>query len=318
MIAFIDNHREAHGVEPICKVLPIAPSTYHDHVAKRIDPSRLSARAKRDEALKDEVRRVFEANFRVYGVRKVWRQLQREDFDVARCTVARLMRAMGLEGIIRGKTVRTTVSDKAAPCPLDHVNRQFHAPAPNMLWLSDFTYVATWTGFVYVAFVIDAYARRIVGWRVSRTAHAGFVLDALEQALHERRPAHRTGAWCIIRTEVLNTSAFDTPSASPKRASSRPSAASATLTTTRSPKRSTVSTRPRSSIDADHGARSRPSSSPRWNGSTGSTIAGCWSPSAASRQPKPRSATTPCWSSQHWPRDSNETASDKPGTVHWL
>ncbi|RWQ62011.1 IS3 family transposase [Mesorhizobium sp.] len=193
MIAFIDDHREAHGVEPICKVLLIAPSTYHDHVAKRIDPSRLSARAKRDEALKDEVRRVFEANFRVYGVRKVWRQLQREGFDVARCTVARLMKAMGLEGIIRGKPIRTTVSDKAAPCPLDHVNRQFHAPAPNMLWVSDFTYVATWTGFVYVAFVIDTYARRIVGWRVSRTAHASFVLDALEQALHDRRPVQGGG-----------------------------------------------------------------------------------------------------------------------------
>ncbi|SMH26818.1 HTH-like domain-containing protein [Mesorhizobium australicum] len=136
MFAFIDDHREAHGVEPICKVLPIAPSTYYDHVAKRIDPSRLSARAKRDEALKDEVRRVFDANFRVYGVRKVWRQL---GFDVARCTVARLMKAMGLEGIIRGKPIRTTVSDKAAPCPLDHVNRQFHVSAPNMLWVADFT-----------------------------------------------------------------------------------------------------------------------------------------------------------------------------------
>ena len=188
MIAFIDDHRQAHGVEPICRVLPIALSTYHAHVAKRVDPSRLSARDRRDAALKEEVRRVFEANFRVYGVRKVWRQLQREGFDVARCTVARLMRAMGLEGIIRGKPIRTTVSDKAAPCPLDHVNRQFHALALNMLWVSDFTYVATWTGFVYVAFVIDTYARRIVGWRVSRTAHASFVLDALEQALHDRRP----------------------------------------------------------------------------------------------------------------------------------
>ena len=193
MIAFIDDHREAHGVEPICKVLPIAPSSYHDHVGKRIDPSRLSARARRDAALNDEVRRVFDANFRVYGVRKVWRQLQREGFKVARCTVARLMKAMGLEGVIRGKPIRTTVSDRAAPCPLDHVNRQFHAPGPNMLWLSDFTYVSTWAGFVYVAFVIDAYARRIVGWRVSRTAHASFVLDALEQALHDRRPVHRGG-----------------------------------------------------------------------------------------------------------------------------
>jgi transposase InsO family protein len=126
-------------------------------------------------------------------MRKVWRQLKREGFDVARCTVSRLMRDMGLQGVIRGKPVKTTISDKAAPCPLDHVNRQFKAPRPNVLWLSDFTYVATWTGFVYVAFVIDAYARRIVGWRASRTAHAGFVLDALEQALHDRRPVHRGG-----------------------------------------------------------------------------------------------------------------------------
>ncbi len=172
MIAFIDDHRGAHGVEPICKVLPIAPSTYHAHVAKRRDPARLSQRAKQDAVLKIGVRRVFDQNFSVYGVRKVWRQLKREGFDVARCTVSRLMRDMGLQGVIRGKSVKTTISDKAAPCPLDHVNRQFKAPRPNVLWLSDFTYVATWTGFVYVAFVIDAYARRIVGWRVSRTAHA--------------------------------------------------------------------------------------------------------------------------------------------------
>jgi len=193
MIAFIDDHREAHGVEPICKVLPIAPSTYHDHVAKRADPEKLSARAKRDLALKPEIARVFAENFDVYGARKVWRQLNRESIPVARCTVERLMSALGLHGVIRGKPVRTTVSDKAAPCPLDRVNRDFRAPAPNMLWLSDFTYVSTWSGFVYVAFVIDAYARRIVGWRVSRTAHASFVLDALEQALHDRRPVRRGG-----------------------------------------------------------------------------------------------------------------------------
>ena len=193
MIAFIDDHRGAYGVEPICRVLPIAPSTYHAHAAGRADPARLSARARRDDALKPEVQRVFEENFRVYGVRKVWRQLKREGHDVARCTVARLMQTLGLQGVIRGKPVRTTISDKATPCPLDHVNRQFKAAHPNALWLSDFTYVATWAGFVYVAFVIDAYARRIVGWRVSRTAHAGFVLDALEQALHDRRPRHRGG-----------------------------------------------------------------------------------------------------------------------------
>jgi len=193
MIAFIDDHREVHGVEPICKVLPIVPSTYHAHVAKRANPEKLSTRARRDMALKPEIARVFAENFEVYGVRKVWRQLQRESFDVARCTVERLMRGMALQGVIRGKPVRTTISDKAAPCPLDHVNRQFHAPRPNALWVSDFTYVSTWTGFVYVAFVIDVYARRIVGWRTSRTAHASFVLDALEQALHDRRPAHRGG-----------------------------------------------------------------------------------------------------------------------------
>ena len=193
MISFIDEHRSVLGVEPICRLLPIAPSTYYEVVAKRADVGRLSARERNDIAMKVEIRRVFNENFQVYGVRKVWRQLQREGFDIARCTVARLMRMMGLQGIIRGKPIKTTVSDKSAPCPLDRVNRHFKAPAPNMLWLSDFTYVATWQGFVYVAFVIDAFARRIVGWRASRTAHAGFVLDALDQALHDRRPVKRGG-----------------------------------------------------------------------------------------------------------------------------
>jgi transposase InsO family protein len=139
MIVFIDDHRGAYGVEPICKLLPIAPSTYHAHVAQRLDPSKLSARAKRGEALRPVVARVFAGNFEVYGARKVWRQMMREGFDVARCTVERLMRGMGLAGVMRGKPVRTTMLDKAAPCPLDHVNRAFHAPAPNRLWLSDFT-----------------------------------------------------------------------------------------------------------------------------------------------------------------------------------
>jgi transposase InsO family protein len=193
MIAFIDDHREAYGVEPICRVLPIAPSTYHGRVAQRRNPSLLCERAKRDRDLKPEIARVFAENFAVYGVRKVWRQMLREGFSIARCTVERLMRETGLQGVIRGKPVRTTISDKATPCPLDHVNRQFDAPAPNMLWVSDFTSVATWAGFVSVAFVIDTFARKIVGWRVSRTAHAGFVLDALEQALHDRRPAKGSG-----------------------------------------------------------------------------------------------------------------------------
>jgi len=193
MIAFIDAHREALGVEPICKVLPIAPSTYRSHAALRRDPLKGSARARRDAALREKIRRVFDDNFQVYGVRKVWRQLNREGENVARCTVARLMKAMGLRGAVREKPVKTTVSDRSAPCPLDKVNRQFEAPRPNALWVSDFTYVATWQGFVYVAFVIDTFARRIVGWRASRTAHAGFVLDALEQALCERRPVHGGG-----------------------------------------------------------------------------------------------------------------------------
>lgn len=235
MIAFINDHRAAHGVEPICKVLPITPSTYHAHVAKRRDPARLSARARQDAALRIEVRRVFDENFRVYGARKVWRQLKREGFDIARCTVSRLMRTMGLQGVIRGKSVKTTISDKAAPCPLDHVNRQFKAPRPNVLWLSDFTYVATWTGFVYVAFVIDAYARRIVGWRVSRTAPR-----ALCSTL-SNRPCTNAGpliaaVWFIIPIADRNMSASATPSGWPRLASIHRWAASATATITPSPR----------------------------------------------------------------------------------
>ena len=179
-----------HGVEPICKVLPIAPSTYFDHRAKQADPAKLSARVRRDAALRPTISRVFERNHKIYGARKVWLQMKREGVSIARYTVERLRRSMGLHGVIRGKTVRTTVPDKARPCPLDHVNRQFHAPRPNAFWVSDFTYVSTWAGFAYVAFVIDTYARRIAGWRASRSAHAGFVLDALEQALHDRQPLH--------------------------------------------------------------------------------------------------------------------------------
>ena len=188
MIAFIDDHRGTYGVEPICRVLPVAPSTYHAHVAQRADPARASPRARQDLILMEQIRQVHAANFAVYGARKVWRQLGREGIAVARCTVERLMRRMGLRGVVRGKETRTTIADKALPCPADKVNRQFRAPQPNALWVADFTYVATWQGFVYAAFVIDVFAHRIVGWRVSRTAHAAFVLDALEQALHVRRP----------------------------------------------------------------------------------------------------------------------------------
>lgn len=188
MIAFVDDHRDAHGVEPICGVLPIAPSTYHARVAQRVDPARASPCARQGLVLMERARRVQEANFGVYGARKIWRQLGREGTAVARCTVERLMRRMGLRGAVRGEETKTTTADKAAPCPTDKVSRQFRAPHPNALWVSDLTYVATWQGFVYVAFVIEVFARRIVGWRVSRTAHADFVLDALEQALHDRRP----------------------------------------------------------------------------------------------------------------------------------
>src|SRR5215211_77669 len=151
MIAFIDEHRAVYGVEPICRVLPIAPSTDHAHAARRADPSKRPARSRSDAALAVEIRRVFAENVCVYGVRKVWRQLGREGIRVARCTVARLMRAMGLQGAVRGRKVRTTIPDPAAACPLDRVNRHFKAPRPNALWVSDFTYVATWAGFVYVA-----------------------------------------------------------------------------------------------------------------------------------------------------------------------
>src|SRR4051794_10546016 len=165
---------------------------YYEHAARQRNPARLPTRARRDEVLRSEIRRVWEENFQVYGVRKVWRQLCREGIAVARCTTARLMRQMGLSGAVRGKTVKTTIGDPATPARAK-VNRQFQAPRPNALWVSDFTYVATWQGFVYVAFVIDAFARRIVGWRASRSAETGFVLDALEQALYDRRPFRQSG-----------------------------------------------------------------------------------------------------------------------------
>lgn len=189
MIASVDERRGAHGVEPICTVLRSAPSAYCARLACRADPARTSARSRRDAELRAEIRRVHAANSGVYGARKAWRQLGREGIAAARCAVERLMRDMGLRGVVRGRETRTTVSNPAAPCPADRANRRFRAPAPNVLWLSDLTHAATWQGFVHAAFAIDAFARRIVGWRVPRTAHAGFALDALEQALHDRRPA---------------------------------------------------------------------------------------------------------------------------------
>jgi len=190
MVAFIDAHRAEHGVEPICEELQIAPSTYYEHRARRADPQRSPPRVQRDRALVPEIRRVYEENFHVYGARKVWRQLGREEFTVARCTVERLMRSLGLQGVVRGRKCRTTIADDGAARPLDHVKRQFQASRPNELWVADFTYVATWAGFVYVAFVIDVFARRIIGWRVARSMRAELVLDALEQALWSRSDVH--------------------------------------------------------------------------------------------------------------------------------
>lgn len=186
MVSFIGEHRSEYGVEPICNVLPIAPSTYYEHEARRANPDLRPARAKRDAELRDLVDRVWRENFQVYGVRKVWRQLTRDGVEVARCTVERLMRAMGLRGAVRGRTFKTTMPDAAALRPPDLVDRDFSASRPNALWVADLTYVATWRGFVYVAFVIDVFARRIVGWRASSSLRTDLALDALEQAIWSR------------------------------------------------------------------------------------------------------------------------------------
>ena len=169
-------------------MLQVAPSAYRRHAARQRNPELRSARARRDELLVPHIERVWEANLQVYGADKVWKQMNREGVPVARCTVERLMRRLGLQGVRRGKTVRTTVPDASAPCPLDRVNRRFQANRPNQLWVSDFTYLSTWQGWLYVAFVIDVFARRIVGWRVSTSMTTDFVLDALEQALYARQP----------------------------------------------------------------------------------------------------------------------------------
>jgi putative transposase len=188
MVAFLDQHRERYGVEPICAMLPIAPSTYFLWKAQQQDPTTRSARAQRDDELRAAIQRVWDDHQQVYGPRKVWRQLRREHDDVARCTVERLMGEMGLRGAVRGRAWKiTTQSDPAATRPADLVQRQFTATRPNQLWVADFTYVPTWRGFVYVAFVIDIFARRIVGWRVSASLATDFVLDALEQAIYDRR-----------------------------------------------------------------------------------------------------------------------------------
>jgi len=194
MVRLIDDHRATYGVEPNCAVLPIAPSTYFRHNAQQLDTTKRSARAQRDDELRGHIQRVWDANFQVYGPRKVWHELRREKVNVARCTVGRLMRQMGLAGAVRGRAwVTTTQSQPALDRPIDLVDRTFTATRPNQLWVSDCTYVATWAGFVYVAFVIDVFARRIVGWRVSSSLRTDFALDALEQAIHARGGALPAG-----------------------------------------------------------------------------------------------------------------------------
>ncbi|ELA4881965.1 IS3-like element IS1203 family transposase, partial [Escherichia coli] len=188
MMPLLDKLREQYGVGPVCSELHIAPSTYYHCQQQRHHPDKRSARAQHDDWLKREIQRVYDENHQVYGVRKVWRQLLREGIRVARCTVARLMAVMGLAGVLRGKKVRTTISRKAVAAG-DRVNRQFVAERPDQLWVADFTYVSTWQGFVYVAFIIDVFAGYIVGWRVSSSMETTFVLDALEQALWARRPS---------------------------------------------------------------------------------------------------------------------------------
>ena len=187
MVSFIDDHRAVYGVEPICAVVPIAPSTYYEHKARQADPRRGSARAQRDAVLRGEIRRVWDENFQVYGAKKVWKQLNREGHAVARCTVARLMRDLGLRGAVRGRKFKTTIAGETEAHIPDLVDRDFATTRPNELWVSDLTYVVTWRGFVYVAFVIDAFARRIVGWRASTSLRSDLALDALEQALYDRQ-----------------------------------------------------------------------------------------------------------------------------------
>ena len=265
MYGLVEEHRPTFGVETICKVLQIAPSGYRRHAARRSGRSLLSPRAQRDSELMPKIEQVWNANLQVYGADKVWKQMNREHVAVARCTVERLMRRLGLRGVKRGKVVRTTISDPRAPCPLDKVNRQFRAERPKQRWVSDFTYVSTWQGWLYVAFIVDVYARLIVGWRVSSSMTTDFVLDALEQALYARQPerdsslvhhSDRGSRYVSIRYSERLAEAGVEPSVG----------ARATATTTRWPRRSTGSTRPSWFTVARRGRPKRRSNWPRWNG----------------------------------------------------
>ena len=218
MVSFVDEHRDEYGVEPICEQLPIAPSTFYEHMARRANPDLRSARAKLDDALEVEVERIWEENRRAYGARKIWIQSHREGRPIARCTVERLMRKLGISGVSRGRRFKTTIPDDQADRPLDLVNREFVADRPNQLWVADLTYVSTWRGAVYVAFVVDVFSRMIVGWRVSNSLRTDLALDALEQAIHARTDTddliHHSDRGCqylsIRYTERLAEAGIDT------------------------------------------------------------------------------------------------------------
>lgn len=218
MVTFIDAHRATHGVEPICQVVPIAPSTYFRHKAEQRDPTTRSARAQQDEVLRDIIGRIWKDHHGVYGARKVWKQMRREQVRAGRGRVRRLMREMGLAGAVRGRAwVTTTKPDVGAERPSDLVERHFTATRPNQLWVADFTYVATWLGFVYVAFVIDVFARRIVGWRVSSSLRTDFVLDVSPNVENRplrnvSKPASQVGLSSIAETTASRKSSWSASS----------------------------------------------------------------------------------------------------------
>ena len=315
MVSFIDAHRAAYGVEPICAVLPIAPSLYYALQVRAREPARRPARTRRDAALDEHIGRVWQENREVYGVRKVWKQLQREGHPVARCTVARLMRQRGLRGAMRGRRFKvTTIPDTAAPRPADLVTRQFMATRPNQLWVADLTYVATWRGFVYVAFVIDVFSRRIVGWRASSSLRSDLALDAFEQALYAR-PIGLSERLVHHSDRGVQTCRFGTRSGWPKPVSSPPWAALVTLRQRAGGTESACS-RPRRSTGVDPGRGSRTSSSRRSSGSRGTTAAACSRPWGTCPRPSlSRPTMTVSRPRPSWRFSTNEL-SGKPGAIH--
>jgi putative transposase len=321
-VRFIDEHKNHRvgpaglrwGVESICRVLsehgcPIAPSTYYD--VRRRTPSR---RAVRDEGLKPEISRIYDANHRLFGARKVWLTLRGEGFDVARCTVERLMRELGIEGARRGKQRRTTISNEQHTRPADLVDRNFNPLAPNRLWVADFTYVPTWAGVVYVAFILDAFSRRILGWRAAMNMHTALVLDALEMAIWTRARGgvtdltglvHHNDAGSQYTSIAFTTRLID--------AGVDPSAASATPTTTPWPRPPSGCTRPSRSTEVGRGATSTTSRSPPWNGSTGTTTADPTRPSTTSHPSPSKACTTLTEPPSPRPESQQPESPDNPG-----